>query len=402
MMQLLKKYKHVFSPNPKGPGMATAVEHSIDTGDAQPIKQRAYRTSQKEDQYMKAEIDEMIENEIIRPSASPWSSPVVLVGKKDGTLRFCVDYRKVNEVTKKDSYPIPRITEALDCLNGSKYFTSLDFASGYWQIKVKGDHVAKTAFICKSGLFEFVRMPFGLCNAPSTFQRAMDILLTGLNWKFALIYIDDILVFSRNFEEHLAHLELVLQRLSNAQFTVKLSKCFFGREEVSYLGHVVNSQGIKPDPAKLAAVGDFKVPINLTEVRSFLGLTTYYHRFVPAYATVAEPLYYLQKKNVHFVWTEKCQTAFDHIKKMLVSSPTLRYPNFEREFIVMTDASNVGLGAVLSQVDDNKVEYAISYASRALSAEERNYSTTEKECLAVLFSIKTFRPYLHDIFHHRY
>jgi hypothetical protein len=395
LKDLLERYREVFSNNPKGPGMVTHVEHAIDTGDADPIKQRSYRTSRKEEEYIDREVDEMIDNGIIRPSSSPWSSPVVLVTKKDNTLRFCIDYRKLNSVTKKDSYPLPRIQDTLDVLNGAKYFSSLDFASGYWQIKVKEEDVAKTAFVCKRGLYEFVRMPFGLCNAPGTFQRAMDILLSGLNWKISLIYIDDILVFSATFEQHLKDLESVLKRLSEVQFTVKLSKCFFGQEEVAYLGHLVGSQGIKPDPSKLKAVEGFPVPTNLTEVRSFLGLTTYYHRFVPSYSTVAEPLYRLQKKNVHFEWTADCQSAFERIKVLLVSSPTLRYPDFKREFVLMTDASDVGLGVVLSQTDDDGKEYVVGYASRALAKEERNYSTTEKECLAVLFGIKFFRSYIH-------
>lgn len=395
LKDLLERYREVFSVNPKGPGMVTHVEHVIDTGDADPIKQRSYRTSRKEEEYIDREVDEMMLNGIIRPSVSPWSSPVVLVAKKDNTLRFCIDYRKLNSVTKKDSYPLPRIQDTLDVLNGAKYFSSLDFASGYWQIKVKEEDIGKTAFVCKRGLFEFVRMPFGLCNAPGTFQRAMDILLSGLNWKISLIYIDDILVFSPTFEQHLNDLESVLKRLLDVQFTVKLSKCFFGQGEVSYLGHLVGSQGIKPDPSKLKAVEEFPIPTNLTEVRSFLGLTTYYHRFVPSYSTVAEPLYRLQKKNVHFEWSADCQSAFERIKVLLVSSPTLRYPDFKREFVLMTDASDVGVGVVLSQTDHDGKEYVVGYASRALAKEERNYSTTEKECLAVLFGIKFFRSYIH-------
>ncbi len=395
LLALLQRYIHVFSSNPKGPGMVTHVEHTIDTGTSAPIKQRSYRVSRTEEEHINNEVDEMLTNDIIRPSCSPWSSPVVLVSKKDGSMRFCIDYRKLNDVTKKDSYPLPRIQEALDVLNGAKYFSSLDFAAGYWQIKVRDEDIPKTAFVTKRGLFEFTRMPFGLVNAPATFQRAMDVLLTGLNWKVSLIYIDDILVFSPTFDQHLVDLESVLQRLSVAKFTVKLSKCFFGREEVAYLGHLVGSQGVKPDPSKLNAVKLFPVPTNLTEVRSFLGLTTYYHRFVPCYSSVAEPLYRLQKKNVHFEWSSECQIAFERIKQLLVSSPTLRFPNFEREFILMTDASGVGVGVILSQIDENDKEYVVGYASRALSSEERNYSTTEKECLAVLYGIKYFRCYLH-------
>jgi hypothetical protein len=395
LKDLLYEFRAVFSDNPKGPGMVTHVEHSIDTGDAVPIKQRSYRTSQKEEEHIEREVEEMKQNGIIRPSSSPWSSPVVLVAKKDNSLRFCIDYRKLNSVTKKDSYPLPRIQDTLDVLNGSKYFSSLDFASGYWQIKVKEEDIGKTAFVTKRGLYEFVRMPFGLCNAPGTFQRAMDILLSGLSWKNALIYIDDILVYSPTFEQHLKDLRSVFERLVEARFTVKLTKCFFGRESVNYLGHVVGSQGIKPDPSKLKAVEEFSVPTNLTEVRSFLGLTTYYHRFVPSYSTVAEPLYRLQKKNVHFEWSSECQAAFEQIKQLLISSPTLRYPDFSREFMLMTDASDVGVGVVLAQVDADGKEYVVGYASRALSKEERNYSTTEKECLAVLFGVKFFRSYVH-------
>ena len=395
MFELLKLNRHIFSSNPKGPGMVTHVEHSIDTGNAAPIKQRAYRTSKAEEQHIKKELDEMMENGIIRESSSPWSSPVVLVTKKDNSLRFCIDYRKVNNITTKDSYPLPKIQDTLDALYGAKYFSSLDFASGYWQIKVRDEDIPKTAFVTKQGLFEFIRMPFGLCNAPGTFQRAMDVLLTGLNWKIALIYIDDILIYSSTYEKHLKDVQLVIDRLSDAKFTVKLSKCFFGREEVNYLGHLVTSKGILPDPSKVIAIKQFPIPQTLTQVRSFLGLTTYYHRFVPCYSTIAEPLYRLQKKNIHFSWSNECQQAFDSIKQLLISSPTLRYPNFDREFLLMTDASNVGVGAILSQIDIDEKEYVIGYASRALSNEERNYSTTERECLAVLFGIKFFRPYLH-------
>ncbi len=392
---LIRKYGMFVCRNANGPAMVTHIEHSIDTGNSAPVKQKSYHVSKVESEFLEQAVNEMLGNDIIRPSSSPWSSPVVLVAKKDGSMRFCIDYRKLNEVTKKDSYPLPRIQETFDALHGAKYFTTLDFASGYWQIKVKEEDIPKTAFVTKQGLFEFIRMPFGLCNAPSTFQRAMDILLAGLNWDILLIYIDDILIFSQTFEQHLKNLEAVFSRLSSANFTVKLSKCFFGRKEISYLGHLINSDGVRPDPSKVQAVQQFPIPTNLTDVRSFLGLTTYYHRFVPCYSTVAEPLYRLQKKNEHFVWTKERQIAFDAIKQLLISSPTLRFPDFEREFILMTDASGVGVGVVLSQVDEHEKEYVVGYASRALSSEERNYSTTEKECLAVLYGIKYFRCYLH-------
>ena len=389
------EYLTVFAANTKAPSFTGNVEHIIDTGDAAPIKQRSYRTSHAEQIIQSKEIKEMLDNGIIRPSDSEWSSPVVMVTKRDGSVRFCIDYRRVNEVTKKDSYPLPRISETLDVLHGAKYFSTIDFASGYWQIKVRDGDVGKTAFVSRDGLFEFVRMPFGLANAPATFQRTMDVLLTGLNWKMCLVYIDDIMVFSGTFDEHLQHLREVFERLRQSNFTIKLSKCYFGKSEAQYLGHIVSQDGVKPDPVKIAAVESFSVPQTLTDVRSFLGIVNYYHRFVPDLGTLAEPLYYLMKKNVHFSWNEQCQAAFEKIKVLLVSSPTLRFPDFTREFIICCDASDVGLGVVLSQVDEDGKEYVVSYGSRALSKEEKNYTVSERECLAVIFGVTSFRCYLH-------
>jgi transposase InsO family protein len=395
LQSLLMQYPTVFAANTKAPSFTSKVEHIIDTGDAAPIKQRSYRTSHAEQVIQSKEIEEMLQNGIIRKSNSEWSSPVVMVTKKDGSVRFCIDYRRVNEVTRKDSYPLPRISEVLDVLQGAKYFSTIDFASGYWQIKVRDEDVGKTAFVSRDGLFEFVRMPFGLANAPATFQRTMDVLLTGLNWKICLVYIDDIMVFSSSFEEHLEHLREVFERLKAANFTIKLSKCYFGKSEAQYLGHIVSRDGVKPDPSKIAAVENFSVPQTLTDVRSFLGIVNYYHRFVPDLGTLAEPLYYLMKKNVHFNWNEQCQAAFEKIKVLLVSSPTLRFPDFTREFIICCDASDCGLGVILSQVDEDGKEYVVSYGSRALSKEEKNYSVSERECLSVIFGVTSFRCYLH-------
>jgi hypothetical protein len=395
VIELLTEFRSVFASNPKAPMFTSTVEHAIETLDAKPIKLRSYRTSQVEQEMIDKEVDEMLANGIIRKSNSPWSFPVVMVDKPDGSKRFCIDYRMLNNVTVKDSYPLPRIHEAIDILHGAKYFSTIDFNAGYWQIPMKQSDIPKTAFVTRKGLYEWLRMAFGLANAPATFQRTMDVLLSGLTWRSCLVYIDDILVFSCNLDEHLKDLREVLLRLKESNFSIKLSKCRFAKKEAEYLGHVINEAGVMPHPSKTQAVKEFKTPSNLTDVRSFMGIVNYYHRFIQNLGMVAEPLYRLMKKNVPFQWTTECENAFQTIKTMLISSPILRFPDFTKEFILQCDASDVGIGTVLSQIDDEGMEYAVSFGSRSLSKEERNYSVSEKECLAVLFGIKSFRPYLY-------
>jgi transposase InsO family protein len=395
VLNVLTKYRDVFAENPKAPACTTSVKHVINTGNAAPIKLKPYRTSKVEQEMIEQEVNELLSNNIIRESSSPWSAPVVLVDKADGSKRFCIDYRMINNVTVKDSYPIPVIRDAIDLLHGARYFSTIDFCSGYWQIGVDSDSIPKTAFVTKSGLWEWLRMPFGLCNAPSTFQRCMDVMLTGLNWKCCLVYIDDILVFSNSLEEHIEHLSQIFERLRKHNYSIKLSKCWFGNEETTYLGHLINQHGVQPHPNKVEAIVKFKTPSSLTDVRSFMGLVNYYHRFVNNLGTIAAPLYGLMKKNVTFYWSEACEKAFQQIKSILVTSPILRYPDFTKEFILCCDASDVGVASILSQIDDNNNEYVVAYASRSLSSEEVRYTTTEKECLAVIFGIKQFRTYLY-------
>ena len=395
VLKLIRKYSGIIAEDPSKPSFTSEVKHYIDTGVNEPIRQRMYRTSKKEDEIIAETVESMLRGGIVRESNSPWSSPVVLAAKKDGSWRFCIDYRKVNAVTKKDSYPIPRIVEVLDMLGSAKFFSSVDFASGYWQIPMNEEDIAKTAFICKRGLFEFTRMPFGLCNSPATFQRTMDVLLSGLNWINCLVYIDDILVFSDTFDNHLVHLEAVFQRMVASKFQIKLSKCSFVRPELDYLGHVISSGGVKPDPKKIAAMMKFPLPQNVTEVRSFVGICSYYRRFVEGFAEIAKPLYELTKKGVKFEMTSKAADAFEKLKAKLVSAPVLRYPDFGKPFILYCDASNIALGVVLAQLDEDGNDYVVAYDSRVLSAEEKRYSTTERECLAVLYATKVYRPYIH-------
>ena len=336
----------------------------------------------------------MKSKDIIQPSQSPWASPVVLVQKKDGSLRFCIDYRKLNAVTRKDAYPIPRIDDTLDTLAGSQWFSTLDMVSGYWQVEVGEEDREKTAFCTPNGLYEFKVMPFGLCNGPATFQRLMDLVLVGLQLTDCLVYIDDIIVMGKSFGEHLRNLKKVFKRLRDAGLTLKPSKCVFFQTKVSYLGHIISRDGVSTDPTKISQVEKWPIPQSAREVQQFLGLAGYYRRFVRDFATIARPLHRLTEKTAKFEWTSACDEAFQTLRQKLCTAPVLAFPNFDSRFILDTDASNSGIGAVLSQEDADGNEHVVAYASRSLSKAERRYCVTRRELLAVVTFIKHFRPYL--------
>ena len=390
---LLESYEDIFASSSLDLGNTSIVQHEIDTGNSKPIKQAPYRVSQKQRDEIDNHISKMLEQNIISVSSSPWSSPVVLVRKKDGTTRFCIDYRKLNAVTRKDSYPLPRIDDALDALAGSNYFTTLDLQSGYHQVAMHPASKDKTAFISHAGLYEFNVMSFGLTNAPPNFQRLMSRVLHGLEWKVCLIYIDDIIIFSKTFEEHLFRLRLVFDRLREAGLKLKPTKCYFARNSVNFLGYVVSSSGVSPDPEKLESVRSFPTPNTVKDVRSFLGLCNYYRRFVEGFAKIASPLNHLTRKGVVFEWSSDCEAAFQMLKYRLCSPPILAYPDFSRPFHLYTDASQSAVGFVLGQVIDGK-EHVIAYGGRELSLQETRYSTTEREALAVIDGIKRYQPYL--------
>ena len=304
-----------------------------------------------------------------------------------------MDYRKLNKVTIKDAYPLPRIDDSLDTLAGACCFSTLDLASGYWQVEVAEEDREKTAFATHQGLYQFRVMPFGLCNAPGTFERLMEITMRGLQWRTCLVYLDDIIVFAPTWEIHMQRLDEVLGWIESAGLRLKASKCFFARPEVHFLGHVVSGTRVATDPSKTRAVRDWPQPRDVHEVWSFLGLASYYRSFVQNFATVAKPLFALSEKSRQFAWSEECQASFDTLKEKLMTSPVLAYPLPEGELIMDTDASDVGLGAVLSQMQA-ETERVLSYASRTLDKPEKNYCVTRREMLAVIFGLRKFKHYL--------
>ena len=394
LFELLLEYANLFAWSLDDFGRTSKIKHRINTGQNQPIRQQARRIPPAKRDEVQSLLDQMLEKEVIQRSASPWASPVVLVKKKDGSTRFCVDYRKVNNVTRKDAYPIPRIDDSLDTLAGAKWFTTLDLISGYWQVEVEETDKEKTAFSTPCGLFEFNVMPFGLCNAPATFQRLMELVLAGLQWKSCLVYLDDVIIVGSTFDEHLTHLRAVLNRIRDAGLKLKPAKCNFCCQQVDFLGHVVSASGVQPDLGKVEKVSNWPTPSNKKEVQQFLGLASYYRRFVQNFATIAKPLHRLTEKTARFAWTDQAQHAFDSLKQSLSSAPILAFPDFQKPFILDTDASDTGLGGVLSQAQDDGSECVVAYASRVLTRPERRYCVTRRELLAVVTFTRHFRPYL--------
>ncbi|XP_076840784.1 uncharacterized protein LOC143485286 [Brachyhypopomus gauderio] len=404
---LLHKYRQVFSQD-GALGCTDLIQHEIPLLDEVPVRQRYRRLPPTQYELVKAHITELLTKGVVRPSCSPYSSPIVVVQKKDGSIRLCVDYRQLNVKTRKDAYPLPRIEESLDALSGAKLFTTLDLASGYNQVPMAEGDKQKTAFCTPFGLFEFNRMPFGLCNAPSTFQRLMERIFGDERFQSLLLYLDDIVVFSSSFEDHLQRLELVFERLQHHQLKLKFDKCHFFQTEVRYLGHVISAEGVSTDPDKIQVVADWARPQTVKELRSFLGFASYYRRFVNGFARHAAPLHRLvatlqggQKKTrscaVGGHWTGACEEAFLFLKQALVAAPVLGYADFSKPFVLEIDASHNGLGAVLSQ-DQGGQRKPIAYASRGLHPAEQNmsnYSALKSELLGLKWAVtEKFREYL--------
>lgn len=406
LQSVIYEFKDIFSVEESGTlGCTSAVTHTVETGNAAPIKVRPYRIPHALKPVVDDLIEQQLEEGVITPSMSPWSSPLIILPKKIGPdnvqrYRAVVDFRAVNNITTPVNYPIPDIRETLDKLGGSKYFSALDMNQGFYQIKMDPESQSKTAFTVPDGKYvgsyEYTRMPLGLRNSPSTFQRFMDTTLVGLRGNTCLIYLDDCLIYGSNIDQHCRDLKGVLQRFKDVNLSVKLQKCRFAMEEVEYLGHTLNQEGVRPLKKKVEVIENYPQPKNVKEVRGFLGLSGYYRRHIPQYAEIAKPLTHLTKKNQNFEWSADCDKAFLTLKQALVSEPLLVYPDFSKPFILSTDASNQSVGAILSNVIDGN-EHPICYASRQLSPCEKNYTTFEKELLAVIWAVKYFRCYLTNV-----
>ena len=392
--EVLEENQHMFSTDEDKLGECMVEPCLIDTGDAMPIKQRPRRLPLSKRHLVEEQIKEMEEAGVIRPSSSPWASPIVLVPKKDGTTRFCIDFRAINSVTITDAYALPSIQEIFDSMDGSAIYSTLDLTSGYWQIPMEDSSIQKTAFCTHNGNWEFTRMPFGLKNAPALFQRTMNRVLTGLIGKICFVYLDDIVIFSKSPEEHARHLAMIFTRLQDANLKLKRKKCFFGLGKIELLGYTISGSGIAPQESKVSAIKQLPTPTTKTEVRSFLGMCNYYRRCIPNYAQISRPIQDLTSPKINFKWTEECGQSFDQLKKVLTSDKVMAYPKIGRPYKLYTDACDYAVGAILVQEDEEGIERPIHYVSHQLDHTQRKWATIEKEAYAVVYALQKLRPYL--------
>ena len=391
--QLLNKYTDILAKKGDPVGLCDLYEPSISLDTEEPIYVAQYPIPYKMRSEMKKSVDEFLKEGIIQYSKSPYNAPTIMVTKKDEGFRMVIDYRKLNLHVVTDPFPIPRIDQILEELGGCQFFSALDLLNGFYNLKIRPEDRLKTAFSTYEGHYEFVRLPMGLKNSPSIFQRMMNIVLAGCLGKFAYIYIDDIVIYSKTAEEHLIHLERILQSLREANLRIKFSKCQIFKTSIEYLGFLVSKDGLMVNPKKLKSVAEFPTPKDMKGVQAFLGLVGYFRIFIKDFAKVARPLYDLLKKSITFKWTKTQENAFQILKNALMKAPVLAFPDFSKEFILTTDASHYALGAVLTQETDEG-EKLISCASRSLKGAEMNYSNTDREILAVVFGVKHNRSYL--------
>ena len=404
LAKMLSDYADCFAKNPDDIGRTNVVKHTIDTGDNKPVHQRCRRFCKSHIQVIRDHVDKLSAHGTIRPSNSNWAANPVVVDKKSGEKRLCIDYRGLNAVTMNpDSYMLPRIDDTLDALSGSRFFCTLDLIQGYHQVEIAEEDKHKTAFhapYCNPSQWEYNYMPFGLIRAPRTFQRLMDRVIQGLEYTTALAYLDDVIVFGRTIDQTIDRLIVVMDRLRAANLKLKAKKCLLFQTEVKYLGHVISADGVATDPDKIKAVVNWHPPRTVKQVRGFLGMVNYYNRFIKNLAEVADPLHRITKKNAKFVWGEEQQTAFENLKAILASSQVMAYPNDHDLYFLDTDASDIAMGAVLSQLQMQEsgryLERPIAYASKKFSQRERNYCARRRELLAIVTMVKHYDVYLRD------
>ncbi|UYV84622.1 hypothetical protein LAZ67_X002869, partial [Cordylochernes scorpioides] len=395
LKELLEHNRNVFSQHAIDLGKV-AIQHKIITKSEQPISLRPYRRPLKEYEEIAEQVKELLEHKLIRISDSPWAFPVVMVPKKDGNKRMCIDYRRLNEITLDDRQPLPHIQDMFDRLHGSRFFSTLDVAWGYWQIEMDPQSIQKTAFVTNDGHYEFLVMPFGLKNAASTFQRIIQHILGELLWKGTCSFQDDILVYTKTWQEHIELLSKVFDKLRQYNMKLKLSKCIFGRTEVKYLGHIISHNQLKPDPGKVKSIQDFPRPDTVKKVRQFMGLANYYRKFVKDFSKISFPLVRLTRKNQPFIWNEEVEESFAKLKMALSTKPVLAIYNPDYPSKVYTDASKYGIGAILTQIGPDNEEHVIAYYSKTLQPHQENYSAYEMECLAVIQATDHFHVYIEN------
>ena len=388
-MQLVFQFVNLF---PNTPSRTDQVVHDVDVGEAVPIKQHPYRVNPLKLKVIREEVTYMLENDLIEASSSEWSSPCVLVPKPDGAYRFCTDFRQVNKVTKCDLYPIPRVDDCVDRVGNTKFVSKFDLLKGYWQVPLSPKAKEISAFVNPDGLYQYKVMPFGMKNAPATFQRLINTIIAGLEGCSA--YIDDVIIYSDTWEQHLGHMRSLMLRLREAKLTVNLAKSEFGCAHIVFLGHLVGQGQIRSVDAKVEAVANFPIPLNKKQLMRFLGMTGSYRKFCQNFSSVAAPLTALLKKDKKYVWDEKCEKAFMKIKSLLLTAPVLVTPNYQKPFKLQVDASDYVARAVLLQESVQKIDHPISYFSQKFDQHQRNYSICEKEALALILAIRHFDFYL--------
>ncbi|XGW19137.1 hypothetical protein V3C99_003171, partial [Haemonchus contortus] len=403
-IELMSKFNDAFAVTDAELTQTDLVVHDIDTADHKPIKQKTRPVPFAARKNFKSLIKDLLNRGIIEQSSSEWASPVVLVKKKDGSLRICIDYRELNKITRQDSYPLPKIDTVLQCLGGKKVFSTMDLASGYWQIRLSEEAKQKSAFTTSEGLYQFTVLPFGLCTSPAVFQRMMDMVLKELRMDDEVfVYIDDILVATETVERHYLVLEKVLGALRKANLRLKPQKCEFFQDKVAFLGHLIDKDGIKADPDKVKKIAQYPAPRKVAELRTFLGMASYYRKFIAGFSKLARSLYALTSPKTKWKWTNEETTSFEALKRAMISAPVLAQPNVAaaengtRPFIIYTDASKEGVGAVLCQMGDDQLLHPIFFASKTPTKAEKNYHITDLEALAVVFALRKFHFFVYGL-----
>ena len=389
LAEVITQYREVF---PDVPSKTNLIEHDVDVGDSAPIKQHPYRVSPMKKELLDKEVQYMLKNDIIEESQSNWRSPCILVPKHDGGFRFCTDFRKVNDKTKSDSFPIPRIADCIDQIGNAKFVSTFDMLKGYWQVPLTQRAREISAFVTPSGLYQYKVMPFGMKNAPATFQRMVNKLVRDIDGCEG--YIDDVVIFSDNWSDHIRQIKRFFQIMREAKLTINLMKSEFGKATVKYLGHIVGQGQVRPLDAKIQTIVKFPIPTSRKELARFLGMAGYYRNFCLNFSEIAAPLTNLLSKKVKFVWTDDCQMVFDKVKLLLQKSPVLKSPDYEKPFKLIIDSSDVGTGSVLVQEASDGLDHPVSYFSKKFLKYQKNYSVVEKETLGLVLALEHFDVYL--------